>query len=500
MAVVAVVSIAVFATSSHESHESSGGGSTQQSTSEYLRVTFSTGSRRGALLDGEATSGILPAVPGMGPAQHFIDEECTKDESGRLQCGIANPIAAPTGAAQIMFYRNSNAGYQLKLTMKDENATIGTTCSAVAVFEGLKGMTPSTTGQPIASDAPMAFAMQWEAGHSTYLILDGLEPSSAHISFYLHHVSCPMAAMVMQGGRNFRVASLTLPSKASPATMTACPGCTVTSEPEEKVTVIVEDIASPTVGTNVTVLGEHSGGVAHLVKTATSRHYFATYASHSPESPQIYQHVVNLLTHSESIYKVVPNNGTAAKIIHLAGLNPRDPSFQLPQEAIDAMSNAVNGGQRRGVAQDILLDICHAVCPPCVSNALDSLTACYTVASPSGRCWGCGESCATAVSEDGINVFDDGKCVYDGYKCFGDVRGCYESLKTTYNTCTSQGMSEGATFWGHAVDAVHHSIPYWKGAGFSSRIACMETGPIGQCDGPWQGFKWVSCGGSYCRG
>merc|ERR1711871_699185 len=42
-------------------------------------------------------------------------------------------------------------------------------------------------------------------------------------------------------------------------------------------------------------------------------------------------------------------------------------------------------------------------------------------------------------------------------------------------------------------------MPYWKGAGFSSLGDCLARGPIGNCRDTWRGYKWVPCGGSYCR-
>ena len=42
-------------------------------------------------------------------------------------------------------------------------------------------------------------------------------------------------------------------------------------------------------------------------------------------------------------------------------------------------------------------------------------------------------------------------------------------------------------------------MPYWKGAGFTSLGDCIARGPVGNCRQTWRGYKWVSCGGSYCR-
>ena len=64
----------------------------------------------------------------------------------------------------------------------------------------------------------------------------------------------------------------------------------------------------------------------------------------------------------------------------------------LPEGIINQLSQAVhlNATQRRGVEEDLMNDVCDAFCPPCVRNALGSLSACYSVASPGGSCWGCG--------------------------------------------------------------------------------------------------------------
>ena len=42
-------------------------------------------------------------------------------------------------------------------------------------------------------------------------------------------------------------------------------------------------------------------------------------------------------------------------------------------------------------------------------------------------------------------------------------------------------------------------MPYWKGAGFTSLGDCQARGPVGNCRQTWRGYKWVSCGGLYCR-
>jgi hypothetical protein len=52
--------------------------------------------------------GTLMAVPGVGSAEEFMDNECQIDATGGLKCGISNPLAAPTGAAQLLFYRQVN--------------------------------------------------------------------------------------------------------------------------------------------------------------------------------------------------------------------------------------------------------------------------------------------------------------------------------------------------------------------------------------------------------
>ena len=98
----------------------------------------------------------LMGVPGVGSAEQFLDNECQRDETGGLKCGIANPLAAPTGAAQLLFYRHAKTGeHQLLLSLKDTNATAATSCSAVAVFEGVK-KPPSSTRSTAPKRPPLA--------------------------------------------------------------------------------------------------------------------------------------------------------------------------------------------------------------------------------------------------------------------------------------------------------------------------------------------------------
>ena len=70
----------------------------------------------------------------------------------------------------------------------------------MCVFQGLKGLVPGTTGEPVATNDPMAYLMRWEGGESTAMIFNGFEPSKADLTFYLTRVTCHLAATVIQGG------------------------------------------------------------------------------------------------------------------------------------------------------------------------------------------------------------------------------------------------------------------------------------------------------------
>ena len=111
------------------------------------------------------------------------------------------------------------------------------------------------------------------------------------------------------------------------------------------------------------------------------------------ESVEMIHHIVNMKTGAESMYRVIPVNGTSEKIQHIAGLHPRHAEVRLPHAMINRMASAVKSQSRRDIGQEILQELCNGFCPTCVRNAMDSLLSCSTVVDPAGKCFGCGESC-----------------------------------------------------------------------------------------------------------
>jgi len=420
------------------------GSSSSSSSSSGTLITANTDSVPGqptaaklaALLKSAGTSqrraaaGVtMQALPSSITAEEFVNQECGPDGSGGLMCGVSNPIAAPTGTAQLLFYRHE-AEHQLIVSLKDTAASSGTKCSAMAMFSGLKGAVPSTTGKAVTSSEPMVFSMRWVSGSSSHLVFK-LPAGAIKLGFALTALTCPMDKLLVRGSGVNGYLERSLKKGSFITHVSSCSSCTPTKPPSTGT-----KMSSPTAGATVTIFHAHDG-VGHLIEIKTSSHRLLSFRSHSSVvAPQLFHHVINTKTGTESVFRVLPSNGTDNMIRHFAGLQSRHPDMLLPGAAFTSMASAVAANStRRGIAEKILDEVCDQFCSPCVKNALGSLQSCYSVVNPKGNCFLTGDSCAAAVAEDGLNPVADGVCVWKGYNCYKNVKSCYEALKGAYNTC-----------------------------------------------------------------
>jgi len=353
-----------------------------------------------------STSITLGAVVGLGPAQlSFASSECEADAQGGMKCSVTNPLAAPLGTAHLILYK-APSEHQLILTLSDDNATPGISCFATAVFTGISGTIPTTSSSPLTSNGEVGFAMRWEAGTSTSIILGSINIEDLDVTLHLRDGTCAISTMRVTGSANAHVKSKILPTKDEPLRLSTCSDVSCSKSAgmvESEGTKVTSAIG----GGSLTFIQEHSGGAGSLMEvtsgsvphtTGGSTHYLRAFTSRSAtasESKEMMHHIVNMKTGAESMYRVMPVNGTSEKIQHIAGLHPRHAEVLLPHAMLNRMASAVRSQSRRGIGQEILQELCNAYCPACVRNAMNSLWSCSSVVNPGGKCFGCGESCGT---------------------------------------------------------------------------------------------------------
>merc|ERR1712100_749379 len=164
---------------------------------------------------------------------------------------------------------------------------------------------------------------------------------------YFVKATCGISQMHVHGGLGARFARSALPRRWNPFRLTFCTKCVASMRGFTR----GKRVKSKTAGIEIiTSRRQHSGGVAHFIKTEKTAHRFVTYRSHTGRT-EIYQHIVNLKTRQESIFAVIPHNGTSDHVHHLAGLHPHHPAVQMPLDKIRLVNTAVNkfnGGRGSG--------------------------------------------------------------------------------------------------------------------------------------------------------